>query len=639
MVDFYCDHGAYGLTTNRLGLDAPSWGVPQEGDGSSIDASTASSVAAVDLTSITSTAGTFSLFGSSAISVGASASGATLATQIAAAINVSTTVTGNTTIFPGAPQLRNAFFARATGAVLEIMCRIGSTLTNVLGMTWAGTWSAGPPSNLTFSGGSGGCWGWFFNSVAIGVSSSYGIGNYGAMLKKPVVGLIPTVNDTIWCRSGGGASKHIYIDAQANIAPSHDAFSNNVVIDTNTKWTSDSDVGSIYFHVSGWNNRYVQFTFTGGIGYSTSIVALRRGGLVISHEWQTNANYASSCEFRGAAGAFYAKNWLMKEDRFAYAFLLKPSLSGNTISNTTCISWWEDCDYVVTAAGTSAPSLWIQGAYNQSNNQNNHIGCTFDLNISGVSFPGDLYSYNTSYPFDAYLNLINCKFLGYSPGFRLLSSAGSYLGGSRLEFNIEHCSGLEMPNLYTGFPNSTRFNYQGYHKVAHMQITDANTPGMRIEDTRGVAEWLPSLGFPVLASVNQNGSLWSIRLVWVKDANLSVGYPYESPPLRMSTQLTSGVRTFELNLMVPSWVTTQVLVRFSYVSDTGEPSNLVSSTLTTGAAWTGASAWPALVSKKVSVTTPVAVRANNEIICRVFLVASPIATLEYIFIDPEFTVT
>jgi hypothetical protein len=641
MADYYCDHGAYGLTTNRLGLDVPAWGVPQEGDGSTKDAATASSVASIDLTSITSTAGTFSLFGSAAISVGASASGATLATQIAAAINGSSITTGNTTIFPGAPQLRNAFFARATGATLEIMCRIGSALTNVLGMTWAGTWSAGPPSNLTFSGGSGGCWGWFVNPVAMGVSSSITLGDYGTFLHKPYAGGLPTAYDTIYVRTGGGASKVIQTTFTTSkvLVPSA-GYSKNIVFDTNTQWVGDVASGALKLQITAANWNVTHAVRFSSPGISASYVALAFGGFEVEY---ICSQVQGSMTFQAQNGTSGTSEWHMKN------VILRDSASAganavSAISGTNSVERrvWENCQWVVTTPRSWLIPIISVGGYSTSSDQR-YLGCIFDFNISGVSDPGTVTS--SAQIYDSSIVFQGCQFLGYAPGYGLWQIGAWAANATRLAITVDNCSGLALPTAYLGLPTSTMFVRQDVHQIVFSNAALSSQAGMRIEDTRGVTEWVPDdpTSFPKLAStLPGSGASYSVRVIWVRAVPMTRASSYESPDFRMFTQLASATRTLTLQVLMHSTIVTGIKASFAYIDSTGESRREDVETISSSAVtWTNAASYIGFVSRKFEVTTTYPVKANSEIVATVQLYASPPgsdATMA-VYVDPEFTVT
>lgn len=624
MTDFYCDHGVY---TSALGT-TPTWGVPQEGDGSTKDAATASSVASVDLTSITSTAGTFSIFGSAAISVGASASGATLAAQIVSAINGSTQTTGNTSIFPGAPQLRNAFFARNTGATLEIMCRIGTALTNVLGMTWAGTWSAGPPSNLTFSGGFGGCWGWFFNGTAIGVSSSIDKGYYGVLLYKPYAGAVPGIADTTYVRTQNG--KTITFTSSPD-ARNRDAFHQNLVFDTNTKWTGDSGTGVLTLTLDVTQG----FDFRIASTYTNSLICLKRGNFVVRY----NHGNAYSFGFFTAYGIDGAKVYAMGLSFVDYSSSVAAGYGGPFGGSAySSNNFWrfEDCDYLVEIPRTTITNGVIKATPGNTSFAE-FIGCTFNFNISGASDPGGVVESPSN--IEGHLVLRHCQFLGYAPKYKIVNNMGGIpTWGGRSTIIIDNCSGIKLPGTYLGLSVSSLFSDPNLH----LFLQSDEVSGQRLENTLGVAEWVPteSPAFPTLsASRPGSGVPWSLRLVWMQAVGLNRGRAFAAPALRMYNQLSSAVRTLTLEVFVPSGITEGLDASFSYIDSTGAPRNERTETLvSSGVTWTNAGSFAGYVSKKFVVTTSYAVAANSEIVCVAKLIASPASSVVNVYLDPEFTV-
>lgn len=633
MADFYCDHGAYASVLGTV----PTWGVPQEGDGSTKDAATASSVASIDLTAITSTAGTFSLFGSSAISVGAGASGATLAAQIVSAINGSSVTTGNATIFPGAPQLRNAFYARNTGAVLEIMCRIGSAMTNVLGMTWAGTWSAGPPANLTFSGGSGGCWGWFVTTNDIGVGASILAMKYGAWLCLPYVGVAQTVADRVFIRTGGGNKTLSFNPGGSynNFDYSNTGYSGSLIFDTNTIWTTDSGNDTLTFtmNVTGYSTNVSISPNPGNT--QKSWIALRRGGF----RFVAAGTYSTTFRLEGANTSFYANGI-----EFAYngtnstqALFVWPK--GYSAGSTAI---YENCDYYELTPVTSVKSICTLGgndAYSQHSRE--FIGCNFNLNISGATYTGSLVV--VSAVVESRVRFSGCNFRGFSGKFKLLpSNIATYTGGSTaLNILIESCTGVEILNSYAGLGHTSPWR-QDTQLVVINNLNDVSNLGLRIEDCRGIAEWLPfeSPVPPTLSAVLPNTlTPWSVKLVWLNSVALSPGKPYKAPPLRLQNSLPTGLRTFTLELFIDTGITKGIQVTFKYFDNLGNAQTQTSEVLLVSSAnWNNAAAFPTFAAKKIVINSAAQVLAGYEITCDVNLVA-PVTTTTSVFIDPEFRVT
>jgi hypothetical protein len=287
MADYYVDHGAY---ASALGT-TPTWGTPQEGDGSATAAASAVSIGSIVLNALPSAGNLLSICG---ITFGATSGGTVNYTiggsitatvdNIVAAINGCTTAVGSSVAI-GVPQLRNLVFARNTsGTTVEIMMRVGSdklnhaTNSNV-GITQSG-W--GTPCTLTqFIGGTGGCWGWLFNPTAIGVSSSIAQHAYGVVAGAVMVWTgTPSLADPIWARTGSG--KTITTTSLGTSVNRTGAWDMRLIFDTNTKWTGDSGTGVVLFAFTYTaNNSSASLFNTISAVQHTQIFALMQGGLKV----------------------------------------------------------------------------------------------------------------------------------------------------------------------------------------------------------------------------------------------------------------------------------------------------------------------------------------------------------------------
>lgn len=655
MTDFYCDHGAYGLASNRLGLDAPTtWGVPQEGDGSTKDAATAASIGSIAFASVP-TSGTVSVCGVTVSTTGVigAASVTAAADTLATNINATTTAVASGVAL-GTPQLRNLVYARgpssgAPAGTCQIMMRIGSSLLNYATNTSAALASSfdGSPTIVQFSGGSGGCWGWFINPTALGAASSISIFGYGAFLALPyVAAATPTLSDTVWVRTGGGASKNITLTFSTSQYFTHAAYSKTMVFDTNTKWTSDIASGQVKvsFTCTAWAiNNYLRWC---PASVNTAFIALAPGGLELEYVCaQTQGTFCIQ-EGNGGAGTVgcYVKNVRFRDSMTTAGggYGLHFQLSGSATLYVSRV--WEGCEFIVTTARAVIWSnLFSMGGYQCVIDQT-YIGCTFDFNISGVSDPGAILANSMLYEVD--ITFKNCYFKGFASGYSLLSGVGSWAtNGTRLNLLVDNCYGLKMPAAYLGLPTSTTMSRQGTHQITFSNAALSSQAGMRIEDCRGVAEWLPddSTAFPTLAAtLPGSGSSYSVRLIWIRTIGHNRMRPWRSPDFRMVHQLAAATRTLTLKLFVPSGLTSGIKATFGYIDSSGIARTIESEAIaTSAAAWTNAGNYSGYVAKEFSVTTPYAIKANSEITAYVQLFGAPPGTdaTVNLYVDPEFTVT
>lgn len=648
MTDFFCDHGAY---ATNLGA-TPTWGVPQEGDGTTKDAATASSVASIAFASVP-TSGLLSVCGINIGTTGVigAANVDAAADALAGLINAVSTTVG-TTVAVGAPQLRNLVYARgptlgAPAGTCQIMMRIGSATLNQSTNSNAAIASTfdGSPTLVQFAGGSGGCWGWFLNSAAIGVSSSIAAATYGVMLYKPYVcTAVPTFADTIYVRTGGGASKTIAITfASATTLTHTSSYSKRIVFDTDTKWTVDSTSGAVKLQITAtnWNTDHTIRFSSPGIRASYSALAF--GGFEVEYICSQTAGTLRLTDTVGSAGT---SEWHMRNVIFRDSMTGASGSSGmNAImsgSASITLRTWENCKWIVT---TARSSLWARvisiGGYGTVSDQR-YLGCIFDFNISGVSDPG--YIVDSAQVSDTSVLFQGCQFLGYASGYKLMSAGSWATSTNRLAVTVDNCSGLALPASYIGFPTSTVLARQDMHRTTFSNAALSTQAGLRVEDCRGVAEWLPDdpTPFPYLASTLPGSNTpYSVRLIWVRAVPLGRSYAYLSPEMRMFTQLASATRTLTLQLFMPSSVVSGVKASFTYIDSSGvtrcEDTETIASS---SASWTNAGSYSGFVARKFEVTTDYAIKANSEVVATVQLYELPPgadATVA-VYVDPEFTV-
>lgn len=656
-MDYYCDHGAYGLTTNRLGLDAPvTWAVPQEGDGSALTAAAASSVGSIAFASVPTT-GTISVCGVTVSTTGVIGAATADAAADALAANINATATAVAAgVAIGLPQLRNLVYARgptngAPAGTCQIMMRIGSNwLNNAVNSNCAiATTFASSPTLTQFAGGSGGCWGWFFNPTAIGAASSIGIG-YGCFIALPYVtatGVATLASDTIYIRTGGGASKTISSAiGSGNTTWTHAAYNKNLVFDTNTQWTSDVANGVLKLTLASTANANAAFKINSVLGMVNSFRALARGGFELEYSGSSsssNNNYLLLGEFAGNGTTFEYWSNVTFRDSGTYtstgrAYMQQSVASGNGSSSGILVR--ENCDWIITTPRSAiVASPFHLSGFGTVGNQI-YRGCTWDFNISGTAYPGQLV--NISSIAEADLILQGCSFLGYASGYTLGNSFGSWItNGTRLNIVVDNCSGLVLPVSYAGFPTSAGLLRQDTHSMVTSLLNGASPQGMRVEDNRGVAEWVPNdpTPFPTLtATLPGSGISWSIRVFWIQAVAHTRQRAYESPPLRMTHQLASGVRTVTMEMLNSSAITSNSGLRLSvaYTDSTGVArTEFTEAVASSTAAWTNTASYPTYTKQKMTLTTSQSVLANSEIVATLILTASAPTATTALYIDPE----
>jgi len=639
MADFYVDHGAYATNIGAT----PTWGVPQDGDGTAITAATAAGTVSVDLTSITSNAGTVSVFGSSAISFAAS-SGATLATNIAAAINASTLATSLAAL-PGNNQVRNTVFARATDATLEVMCRAGSASLNVLGVVWGGTWTAGPPSNLTFAGGSGGCWGWLINPAAIGVSSSIAVAAYGMMVSKPIAWTATPVQlDTTWARTASG--KTITLPAGTTFNRPNVGFPLNLLFDSNLQWTGDSGTGVVRVTIKPNNSNFVYFRpeNSGGVTTPVSYSAVMLGGLEIAADISTYA--ATLAFFDAMTGVFSGRN-LRFVEAAAPASNSTVHLNLSALQSVRLRNCEVDFSTYPRATLQNGPKITFGGS---SGGNFEWIGGRFRVKLTGT--PGDTYGLVIpGYGSNLDIRIEDVAFSTDSAySVKLFTTSLSVANSTTYFVTAKGCSGLALDAAALGIQSSATHNNPARNAAVNF-IGAGTGRHQRYEARNGIAEWNPDAvpAYPKLSATQFDGTIYSVRLFWLGTAtgSLTNAHTHGYTSSRIN-RLTDGVRTITQQLAIDTTREINrknIALRVTYTGtdnvSRSEWTLFTQDPTTSAAPWTGLGNWANFAARKLELTTQVAVKQFTLIDAEVMLLGpAPGGTGNTdVFVDPEPAIT
>lgn len=634
MAELYCDHGAYG-SANRLGIDTPTWGVPQEGDGTATAASSTASTASIFLNGQPSASQTVSICGVTftAVASGATANqfniGASLdatAQNLAAAINASVTTVAST-IATGTPKLRNLVFARgptstpaAPSATVQLMMRVGSAGLNSNVNNQITSTFGTAPTITQWNGGVGGCFGYFTIDSTMGAGSDYTILQYGVL--NGILahsGGTTTLSDSIYVRTGTNKTIAPSLTTTTTVSRAT-SYQPRIYFDTNTKWTGDDPNGVLTINVT-FNNNAFNLSLVQILNTQFFSVCLRRGNFKINAVHSTTASIIVNALTNG--GNCYVEGWNFVDNNtsgFANISLV-PSISMNNLGNAT----YRNCDYTRPVAQATIPvlmSLVPSGTIPRVKMD----GCTFNYNISGTSDPGALFNYNTSGGVGpSQISFTNCQFnaTGYSGGLTMFPAGVPSFATSTLnyyEFRFENCSGLRYPTAFMGLVTATAMIDQDIHNL-YMNL---GTVGFRFENARGMCDWNPTDTPPTQSAKLPDGSTsWSLRTLWVANGSLTALAPFSTPAFRIYNRLATAVRTVGLELAVPSALTFSDTIKMwvSYTDSTGvyrvESASVVSAS---SASWSNLGS---NVTKKVTLTTAYAIQTNTEILVSLDFVGAP----------------
>ena len=663
MADYYIDHGAY---ASALGA-VPTWGVPQEGDGSGLNAATASSIASLNINAVAVAGNTVVIAGVTltAVASGATAAqfnvGATTAVQatnIATAINAAT-ATVNVNASGAIPQLRNFVYARATGTLVEIMMRVGSATLNFANNSFVSVTSAGfsvAPTITQFAGGVGGCWGTLINNTARGVSNSYAIGLYGyAGMSRPIasasedapnVVALPKATDITYLRSKTGVT----ITLPANISFNFNStiYHQHLVLDSNTKWTGDSGTGIFKVVMNcAATNPSILLADANGV-FSKSIHSIVQYAFRFSLAAVSGAGTVNIRPDATAGVTFQTRitNVLFGEEGNLF-------VSGNTaqytmstgagftqaIFSNCCFDMSQTPRATFNSAGFMASTLTGSLTFDS---------CEFKFNFNTAADPNPIVASPVYGSGAVALKFLNCSFTGWTNGKFRAHGNLAWAATQTFDISFENCTGL-VTGAYLGF-SGTQVG-SGNPSVGQYYFQSAEPDGaFRIENLRGVADWNPSASpaYPLLTSTQPDGSRWAMKMDWFIIPNaISRANPFVSPRLTQYYRDAEAIRTITLEMFYETALgidTKNSAMRVNYLDSTGklrsELTGFASNTLTASAAnWTNAELYAGYSAFDYSITTRYAIKQNTEVSVTLELYAiSPSGAIEQIYIDPQFSI-
>lgn len=633
-------------------LNVPfTWGVPQEGDGTASTAATASAIATIDMSGATAAAtNTFSVMGATLTCVASGAStnqfnagtGTTLIDNLVTAINrttntvtVAAQATGWATL-----KLQDTVYARRTGNNLEIMTRAGSATYNGLtAVAWVGiTGLTGP---YTWSGGSGGCWGYLSNMAAAMWPSAIAALSYGFWAATlPIAGGVPA-GARVAIRSGKTVTRNSGTGGTFGIAGCIAGTATNPIyvdIDDGTVWPADGSTPVLTISLLGnypnYNVQLSSYTVVAASKYAAD-----QRGLVF-------ALGATSC-----VAAFTCNNpGIVKNVDFKRLSTASPSVAwsinpvaGGTVSIKAPLTF-TGCRFF--SDGTNAfqvasfSSFYLQYL--------KFLDCVFEVANTSSAAPLIVYSgANTAYV--QVISMEGCKFVGFITGSRLTAQAA--LLGVNQTLILKDCA---MGNVNVLGPNFLLTTTPATPGTRGLYITNSFGLHEFVMDVPGsfYAEWVSGRGYPTCNARLPDGiTPWSIYAVPTSVASITSVGPVELPRisklLPANGDLAEAIRTFKLNFLLEStlaWTRTDIAVAIRYLGtdnqiyyyDSFQAGALSSSSATWSAtSWNGQT-WTA---KEFSFTTPVAVKAGSEVAIYVRLHTTSANDTLGVIVDPEILIT
>ncbi|WP_157384722.1 hypothetical protein [Thauera sp. 27] len=650
MADRYCDHGAYGAS-NRLGLNNPVWGVPQDGDGTSPSVSTTAGTALISF-SATPTSGTISVCGVTISTSGVlnAASADAAANALATNINATTTTVA-TGVSAGVPQLRNMVFARgpsggAPSGTCQIMMRVGATSLNhatnplcLIATTFNNVTSNA--ASHQFSGGVGGCWGWVWNlETALGVASSIIPTAYGVIGSSRPIGGTVADGDVVHIRAGKlvafteSTSREFHTMYQCGTPQNPVEFR----VDDGTVWTADAGQNLVF-----------EFNYGGGLTTAFNLVhAIHQNSQVIfsgakyangtrNWRWIGNSNSPSNymCSLRWLPTPALFKNLHIEDAGTATNNgALRLMQAGVTLPASKC-AVFEDC-FVGLARNRT-----IQFRQANYRGKVRFIGCHIDMKLAVA--PADVVIEMTSGQANI-VEIIGTKFTGFVSGSTLFSPNGRTLFYI-LNSELGNITKLGASAMGRDLLASEEFVW------VNQVVNSAQKGYFFYEDNLGQASWDPNSNQPVLNALLIDGvTKTSLRANTTSVSSLlSRTSAFRLPPIVKVNTLGDTPIQYALEFLadktLPAPTGSTIWVECLYVDSTG--AHRTESTFGGAIAASGVSWYPEDVSgspffgaltynkHRISASTSAPVKAGTEVTFVVSVCQPSSNAAQFYFFDPS----
>jgi hypothetical protein len=613
----------------------------------------------------TSGSSTFSVMGCTALTIGAgansatdaqySATYATMLANIVAAINLATANAVNIPAGWVTTQIRNEVFARANGNNLELMTRSGSASWNSLvALAFANVTGS---SSQSWSGGSGGCWGYLFNHRATMWPSAQAAGTYGVWAANKTLAGSSDAGDVVKVRSNKTVTlttnvAFTWVMAAMGTAQAPVRFD----VDDGTEWPADGSTPVLKITDTRTNNTaktwshlattfaHIKATQYAGGQRSLVLESVGNGSVVPN----TVVMYGGPVRFDNV-DLYCPGTPTASPGPIASC---SAQFSALALSTSGVFSVFNNCRIVQPGQvlGSTIYSLIYNGANGYTRGE--FVNGEFVLTAPSAAWNYTISPIAGGSPCRILLD--SCVFTGFVSGSRLIASGGTIAAQAQ---------GVVARNCSWGGITVLGPNYLGSSSLE----LDAGIVGLFVSSQHGdrefaidragrlYVEWVAAKARPTLnAKLHDGTTPWSIfATATPTQANISKIAPVDLPRIGKAVPtnalLTEGVRTFTLNFLLESllsWTKQDISILVDYVGTDDVPRTIDTydgdgGALTTSVATWSSTSWngQTWLPKSFDVTTPVAVKAGTEvgIYIRIHSVCS--ADTRGVIIDPEVIIT
>lgn len=650
MADYFCDPGAYpayaAIPSGTFGANA------QEGDGKATGLATPA-VASFLINAVAAAGNTMAIAG---VTLTAVASGATAAQfnvgasttaqadNIATAINAATATVG-ATVATGTPQLRNLMYARgpSSGApanTVEIMTRCGSSDFNHAGnfnMALASAGWSSAPTLTQFAGGASGVWGYLHNmstiwpsGVAAGGYGVYKSGSNAQPLHGPAT--LSLFADQVFVSCNG----------QTLTTPSNPQYTINrdglnLVYEDGSgavaAWASRSGVLTYKIVAVGANQVYRKAT--GAIRVAER--SMTYGRFVIEVDTGLTAGNSTGIFNADAIGAeSYAENIrvILSNVSNGASQIVYSMINGGKLSAVNC--------------RVEYPNNLIPNFFSTNSSSGLEMtleGCDFSWSGSPPTPTTPLLVVNSGVS-DSKFVLRNCRAIGLPSAIKLFG-ATTPTQASTLLFLADSCEGFDVPATLIGFAAV------GKTKPSDMQSMMLYNMGAKrgttYETPEGYVQWWDGQDFPTYSAMLPDGSAWALRFRWLSSLTAAISPARPFVIWRSSkTVVSASKQTVKFEMLVdPTYASeiskSHIGLTVGYISNVTSGRKVANSFEQTTAnalassavSWSLGATYNGYTKVAVSVTLPDAIKQDTEIEYTITARLPAPTADQYVFIDPE----
>lgn len=625
MANFYLDTSEIGNAYQAYADTPTTWGVPQDGNGKAGPGhSAAVAIATIDCASASASgAGQLSLLGQT-VSSTLTGSGATLATNIAAAINAYATAviaTYSQALLP----LNKLVYARVNPGLttqVQVMMRIAGVDWNSMTPASAGTWGTAPTMGA-FAGGANGPFAYLLNGSTVFGKT---IGTYGILFYKSPAVTEPGALDVInvrTMRSATNLTQTVSTTAFSVSAPT--ATQHNYIFDDGAVWSGDSGVMKLD----------ISFSSSGTAQSFRMVPGVYKCAEQYNFNFNINLVGASASLSLGAIGGSGQVSCVFDGVKFTEgtspAVCVGLQVSGNTGANTG--GEFNNCWLAF-----NGPRKLVAYISAISNVNCKFTKCTFSAASMSGKWTGFIDVTNSGGSSEVIVEMRGCTF-DATNAFKADSPVIGTLTNGRVV--LDSITNLDFS--VAGFTPSMQFP-----SATFLYVDASENRQFRYESKTHIVDWQANGTYPTLTAMLPSGVLWSQRVLW--QTVISPSHTVAALKTALYYKDSDGTKTVTWEFLIPNTFAPTtgdmgMLLRYQdtagviqHVTTLSDWTTLIKGTA--AAIATSTAPWANVPSGfvKRKFTATVSLKQNTEIVATLILAGTP-ASQQALYFHPELAIT